>query len=159
MLLYKSKAMRKKGVIMKHYKNIVVALELIAQNDTALIKCAKHMAEENKANIVLVHAIEHIGGYSAYGIGVGYEVERVLIENATTEMKKQGENVGISEEKQVTQVGPAKFLILEEAEKIKADLIVVGSHGRHGLRALLGSTADAVLHGANCDVLAVKLKN
>ena len=38
------------------------------------------------------------------------------------------------------------------------DLIVVGSHGRHGLALLLGSTANDVLHGAPCDVLAVHLK-
>ena len=38
------------------------------------------------------------------------------------------------------------------------DLIVVGSHGRHGLALLLGSTANDVLHGAPCDVLAVRLQ-
>lgn len=37
-------------------------------------------------------------------------------------------------------------------------MIVVGSHGRHGLALLLGSTANDVLHGAPCDVLAVSLK-
>jgi len=36
--------------------------------------------------------------------------------------------------------------------------IVVGSHGRHGLALLLGSTANDILHGAPCDVLAVRLK-
>ncbi|TNF89176.1 MAG: universal stress protein, partial [Gammaproteobacteria bacterium] len=38
-----------------------------------------------------------------------------------------------------------------------ADVIVVGSHGRHGLALLLGSTANGVLHGATCDVLAVRV--
>ncbi|HHQ41669.1 MAG TPA: universal stress protein, partial [Chromatiales bacterium] len=38
-----------------------------------------------------------------------------------------------------------------------ADLIVLGSHGRRGLTRLLGSTADAVLHSARCDVLAVRI--
>jgi universal stress protein A len=37
------------------------------------------------------------------------------------------------------------------------DLVVVGSHGRHGLSLLLGSTANGVLHGAGCDVLAVRV--
>jgi len=36
---------------------------------------------------------------------------------------------------------------------------VVGSHGRHGLALLLGSTANGVLHGASCDVLAVRVGN
>jgi len=43
------------------------------------------------------------------------------------------------------------------AKEKSCDLIVVGSHGRHGLALLLGSTANDVLHGAPCDVLAVKL--
>ena len=45
------------------------------------------------------------------------------------------------------------------AEEQGVDLIVVGSHGRHGLALLLGSTANAVLHGAPCDVLAVRVKD
>ena len=44
-------------------------------------------------------------------------------------------------------------------QNVPADLIVVGSHGRHGLALLLGSTANDVLHGAPCDVLAVRLKH
>lgn len=43
------------------------------------------------------------------------------------------------------------------ADELEADLIVVGSHGRHGLALLLGSTANGVLHGATCDVLAVRV--
>ncbi len=43
------------------------------------------------------------------------------------------------------------------AEELGADLIVVGSHGRHGLALLLGSTANGVLHGATTDVLAVRV--
>ena len=43
------------------------------------------------------------------------------------------------------------------AEELSADLVVVGTHGRHGLGLLLGSTANAVLHGAQTDVLAVRV--
>ncbi len=42
-------------------------------------------------------------------------------------------------------------------EEINADLIVVGSHGRHGFALLMGSTANGVLHGARRDVLAVRV--
>ncbi|MCZ6869325.1 MAG: universal stress protein, partial [Gammaproteobacteria bacterium] len=44
---------------------------------------------------------------------------------------------------------------LSEAEGV--DLVVMGTHGRHGLGLLLGSTANAVLHGVKCDVLAVRI--
>ncbi|BBI62758.1 hypothetical protein HSBAA_40640 [Vreelandella sulfidaeris] len=43
------------------------------------------------------------------------------------------------------------------AEEHGVDLIVVGSHGRHGFALLLGSTSTGVLHGAQCDVLAVRV--
>jgi len=143
---------------MKNYKHVLVAVELIEENDFELIKRADFMAQEFKANVALVHAIEHIGGYSAYGMGVGFEIEQALIESAATEMRKLGKHLGIPEDRQLIKVGPAKFVILEEAEKLKADLIIVGSHGRQGLQILLGSTANAVLHGAKCDVMAVRLK-
>ena len=40
-----------------------------------------------------------------------------------------------------------------------ADLIVIGTHGRHGLGLLLGSTASGVIHGVQCDVLAVRVSS
>ena len=37
------------------------------------------------------------------------------------------------------------------------DLVVIGTHGQSGLQLLLGSTANSVLHGSTCDVLAVRV--
>ncbi|MNG25866.1 hypothetical protein D3C84_1107770 [compost metagenome] len=53
--------------------------------------------------------------------------------------------------------GQPRQEIHQLAKENACDLIVVGSHGRHGLALLLGSTANDVLHGAPCDVLAVRL--
>jgi universal stress protein A len=44
-----------------------------------------------------------------------------------------------------------------KAKAVACDLIVVGTHARWGLALLLGSTTDGVMHGAECDVLAVKV--
>ncbi len=54
-------------------------------------------------------------------------------------------------------VGRPGSEIRRQAEENDADLIVIGSHGRHGIQLLLGSTANSVLHGAACDVLAVRI--
>ncbi|MCL5260346.1 MAG: universal stress protein [Gammaproteobacteria bacterium] len=143
---------------MKNYKHILIAVELIDKTDAALIKQGVLMAEKFNADIVLVHAVEHIGGYGAYGMGVGVEVEQALLENAEKSLHSLGRRLNIPEQKLIARIGPAKFVILEEAERLGIDLLVVGSHGRHGIRALLGSTANAVLHGAKCDVLAVRLR-
>ena len=53
--------------------------------------------------------------------------------------------------------GNPKEVILEEAKKWNADLIVVGSHGRRGIkRLLLGSVSEAVAMKAPCSVVVVR---
>ena len=43
------------------------------------------------------------------------------------------------------------------AAELGTDLLVIGSHGHNPIRAVLGSTANAVLHGIHCDVLTVRV--
>ncbi len=143
---------------MKEYKNILVAIELNNKTDAEPIKHAKNMIKEFGANVSLVHAVEYVVGYNAYGVGVNIEVEDILVNKSKEVMNIVGEKLSVPESRRIVKVGPAKYVILEEAERMKADLIIVGSHGKHGIRALLGSTADGVLHGAKCDVLAVRLR-
>jgi nucleotide-binding universal stress UspA family protein len=52
--------------------------------------------------------------------------------------------------------GSAADAILNTANQVGADLIVVGSKGMHGARRVLGSVPNSVAHGARCDVLVVK---
>jgi universal stress protein A len=54
-------------------------------------------------------------------------------------------------------VGNAAEEIHTLADDINADLIVIGTHDSSGLKLLLGSTANSVLHGAKKDVLAVRI--
>jgi len=54
-------------------------------------------------------------------------------------------------------MGPPKRVILDEADKWKADLIIVGSHGYHAWeRLLLGSVSQAVVAHAKCSVEVVR---
>jgi universal stress protein A len=50
----------------------------------------------------------------------------------------------------------ARREIVSFAKDNDIDLIVLGSHGRHGIAVLLGSTANGVVIRASCDVLAVR---
>jgi universal stress protein A len=143
---------------MSLYKKILVCLELNDDTDKHLLKKARAFAEEEGAKLFLVHAVEHLSSYgAAYGISAGIDVEEVLLDEAKKSMAKIGKKLELPDNQLIVKVGPAKFLILEEAEHRKMDLIIIGSHGRHGIRILLGSTANAILHSAKCDVLAVRV--
>jgi universal stress protein A len=58
---------------------------------------------------------------------------------------------------QFTPQGEPGEEIVTAAQDWGADLIVIGSHGRHGLtRALVGSVAESVMRHAPCPVLVVR---
>ncbi|MBN2689957.1 MAG: universal stress protein [Gammaproteobacteria bacterium] len=141
------------------YSNILLCVELL-DTDKNIISKARELADLHKAKLSIIHAVEHVSSYgAAYGVAIGAEIEDILLKNAKKSIKKLGKKLDIPEEQQIIKFGAARTVILEEAEKSKADLIVLGSHGRQGMRLLLGSTANAVLHGSAVDVLAVRLKN
>lgn len=54
-------------------------------------------------------------------------------------------------------LGKTQYEIHTLSESLGCDLVVIGTHGRSGLQLIQGSTANAVLHGAKCDLLAVRL--
>lgn len=144
---------------MKQYKNILIALELEPESDMRLIARARGIAEEcPNAKLWLIHSVEHLNSYgAAYGVAAGIDVDAVLKTEAEQLMEKVSNELHIPDERCIIIEGPAKYVIIEEAKKIKADLIMVGSHGRHGVQLLLGSTANSILHNADCDVLAVRV--
>lgn len=144
---------------MTEYNHILLAVELETDCDDFPIQRALALSKEFNAKLSLIHAVEHMSSYgAAYGIAAGADIEEMLLENAKEAMSKLGQKFGVPESQQIIKIGPAKLVILEQAEEMKADLIIVGSHGRHGVRLLLGSTANAILHGAKCDVLAIRIK-
>jgi len=49
-------------------------------------------------------------------------------------------------------------MIVDQADQNNIDVIVMSTHDRHGLKRLLGSTANGVLHEASCDVLVVRVR-
>lgn len=92
------------------------------------------------------------------------EIEKNLRENAERILEETckkilemtaGKQVAISNE---LLVGSPESRIVETAEEIEADLIIVGSHGYNRWeRLLLGSVSDSVVHHAPCSVLVVRI--
>ncbi len=137
------------------YKHILYATDLSEDTDF-LIHKVREIRGYTGAKLSIVHVVEPLPGYSYAYLGVE-DIEGQLIEEARQAMEKLGAQLHVEKADLHVEVGPTKTKILKIADEVKVDLIICGSHGRHGLSLLLGSTANAVLHGANCDVLTVRL--
>ena len=97
----------------------------------------------------------------AYRIGlVNHVYDKEELMNAAKEPIEQlQQKLGLESSTLVVELGNAAVEIVRYADENNVDLIVLGSHGRHGVKLLLGSTANGVLHHANCDVLAVRISD
>ena len=145
---------------MDAYTHILFATDLSDEN-RRLAERARDLAMRYGAKLSLIHVVEY-SPLLEYGDGqvfpTGLELEETLAEQARTKLEQWGRELNVRSEDQQVEIGATKTEILRVAQERGADLIVVGSHGRHGLGLLLGSTANAVLHGAPCDVLALRVQ-
>ena len=142
------------------YKQILLATEL-ANKNTDIEKKALELQQLTQAKLSIINVVEYLSPvYMGGEMGVlaqNLPTEEVLMQNAEAAIKNAANRLNISAEDRILVSGRAADEILSSAEDIGADLIIVGSHGRHGLQLLLGSTANAILHHAKCDVLALRI--
>ncbi len=137
------------------YKKVLFATDFDEVGVSAAHK-AKKIADENRAELLLVHVVEPIPAYAYPGFAGFAEVEVSIREQAEKELNALANQLGVDMKHRLLEFGSVKNEILRIAEEHKVDLIVTGSHGKHGLALLLGSTASAILHGAHCDMLIVQ---
>jgi universal stress protein A len=142
---------------MSVYKRLLVAIDLTEEAPQVLDK-AKSMATSQGAELILAHVVEPVG--YAYGGDIPMdltELQDQLDKAAREQLNKYGEKYGITQENQVVTVGRPESEVHRLVKEYAVDLVVVGSHGRKGFQLLLGSTANGMLHGTECDVLAVRI--
>lgn len=146
---------------MGDYKHILLAVDFSAHGEEVADR-AKDLADKYQAKLSIVHVVDNLPlTDAAYGPVIPFDLDLTeeLMTAAKDRLAKLADKLGVAEDCRTVAVGSPKLEIIRVAEENQVDLIVVGSHGRHGLALLLGSTANGVLHHARCDVLAVRLKN
>jgi nucleotide-binding universal stress UspA family protein len=144
-------------------RNILVATDGSKYSEAAA-KEAVNMAKSCGANLVVVTAV-HAESSAPLDI-VSSQMQKDLIagkemtaaENSIRFVKELAEKEQVKTEAYIYAGSPADVIIHTAGEK-KADLIVVGSHGRTGLdRILLGSVAERIIGTADCATLVVKAR-
>lgn len=142
---------------MSQYSKVVVAVDLSEESELVAAR-ARAIAAGADCELHLVHVIEPLS--FAYGVDIPMDfsgLQDEIQEQATKQLHQFADKNGIDADHQHILLGRPEVEIHTIAEQVGADLIVVGSHGRYGLALLMGSTANGVLHGASCDVLAVRV--
>ena len=147
---------------MSEYNKVLVAVDL-SEESGAIIGRARALAGSAEVHLVYVQEpMEAVYmGVVPYGpVFVGMDqVEDRLKAELQGKLEDWGAAHGIPASQVHFLAGAPAREIHRFAEENAVDLIVLGTHGQKGVQLLLGSTANSVLHGASCDVLAVRMKS
>ncbi|MDZ7663571.1 universal stress protein [Thiohalophilus sp.] len=144
------------------YKHILVAIDGSETAQHAL-KAAIRLAKVQQSELLVVHVINEIsmslpeGGYVPDVQEAFRESGREILRQAESDARK----AGVTAETILLEIDKfgqnAADMIVAEAENRGADLIVIGSHGRRGIRRLLlGSIAESVMRLASRPVLLIR---
>lgn len=143
-------------------KKILVATDF-SPSAAVAADVASDLARQSKGSVLLFHVVELVDvGSTEEGGKAGTRSEMdSFTANARASLAHEAERLGrngIPVTTSVTAYGPSQQQIADLAAREGAELVVVGSHGRTGLkRLLMGSVAEGVLRLCPCPVLVVHL--
>lgn len=143
---------------MSGYQHILIAVDLTPGSE-AVAHRAQELAGRYGAKLSLLHVVEFIpvdpAGEALLPPPV--DIEGELVQGARQRLDALCDSLGLQSAARRVEVGNIKAEILRVVAEEKADLLVLGSHGRHGLALLMGSTEKSLVHKTPCDVLVVRL--
>ena len=146
------------------FKKILVPVDGSQEGEKA-IKYAAAIAEKFQAKVHILFAIKPTeilavyeqeltsGELHQHAVEKMYEVGDIIIQRT----KKLFAQEGITKVEGEVRDGYPAEVILDYVKEKGIDLIVMGTHGRRGLRALLGSVASEVVHQSPVPVMTVKM--
>lgn len=140
------------------YQHILVPLD-VSDEARQVLERGQDLARRYQARLSLLHVVEPVIIDSSYDLigPLPVEIDEPLLQRGRDFLEQITREYGLDAHRAV-ELGPVKGTILDYARDNDVDLIVIGTHGRHGVKLLLGSTANAVLHGTPCDVHAVRIR-
>lgn len=145
---------------MLNYQNILLTVDF-SGHDLFVAQKAQALAEQFHATLHILHVLDNIPmPDTPYGtvIPLSEDSAYELLESEKNKLVQISDQLNIAPSRRWLIWGEPQQEITQLAIQQQIDLIIVGSHDRHGLAVLMGSTAKDVLYHAECDVLAVNIK-
>lgn len=147
---------------MKPFRTILFATDL-SENSKDAFRVACSLAVENKTRLIVLHVVEP-AWVPEQPVGLDQPTVQFVARTDQSHLDAVKRSLrGIYAPNHPIDVvchvseGDPKTEILRMAREVGSDLIVMGTHGRTGMRWLLaGSIAVAVLRGAHCPVVALR---
>ena len=136
------------------YQRILVATDFHDDHEPVLLK-AKQLQLMFNAELTVVCVTPKLPYYMASGLSSISDIEEQIEIDGRSVIQEAVKKHDINAKFELRH-GSAKLEISNLAIELQADLIVIGSHGKHGRQLLLGSTSSGVLHRAHCDVMVVR---
>jgi len=142
---------------MSNYKRILVALDFSDLSD-AVLNRLQVIIKDKTTHIYFLHVVDDhlpqlLGDSEKEAIHYAKIKSKADIKSDLEELISKYK---IKNTQCMVELGTPRHSILSIAESKDIDLIVVGTHGVHGWKKLLGTTAEHVLHNARCDVLSIR---
>ena len=144
---------------MSDYQHVLLAVDY-TKHSVYVAEKARVLANKYQAKLSVIHVLDNIPmPDTSYGTVIALDqiAPDELLEAEKIKFMELGDQLAIDVVNRWMVWGIPTQEIINIADQEQVDLIIVGSHGRHGLALLLGSTANSVLHHAKCDVMAVRL--
>ena len=144
---------------MSDYQHVLLAVDY-TKHSVYVAEKARVLANKYQAKLSVIHVLDNIPMPDTnYGTVIALDqiAPDELLEAEKIKFMELGDQLAIDVVNRWMVWGIPTQEIINIAAQEQVDLIIVGSHGRHGLALLLGSTANSVLHHAKCDVMAVRL--
>ena len=130
------------------YKTIICAVEVGDEGKKVIAK-AKEIADRFDGRLIVMTVLP----YSF----LPKDYQKEMKEKAIPKFDAFVAECGVAKKNRMLKVGKPYEVICGAAEKKQADLIVLGTHSKKGLHALVGSTATGVANNAACDVTLVRI--
>jgi nucleotide-binding universal stress UspA family protein len=145
------------------YRRIIVPIDG-SQTANRALAAALRMARENQGCIRLVHVVEELAYLTGYDPFGGYAGDLIKVMRETggkvlADGMALAQAQGVACESALYDNFGERLpeVVADEARRWKADLIVVGTHGRRGVgRMLLGSGAEQIVRTAPVPVLVIR---
>ena len=144
------------------YRRILVPVDG-SRTATRGLRTAIRLAAGRDTRLLLVHVVDMLQIYARLGDARNARELAAALKRAGESAIKHAMSVAARAHVHAQSViaqspdGRAATAIVQEARRWKADLIVMGTHGRRGLaRAVVGSDAEAVIRSAPAPVLVVR---